>query len=399
MFDYIEQSYESFVSFQQEQPVAAGALCSLGLLIGLAVALLLTRLFVARLVKRVARLRWASEGIRYRTWVIVPAEAFRKRFESTLWFAFGSMRIVAWFSFCIVSLALFPQTARYTDHLLTFLSEKLLAVGAKIAAYVPNLILIAIILFLTFQVLKLLKRFMTQVEEQQLTFQVFPAEYAAPTRQLLTFCIILFAMIIIAPYLPGAGTQAFQGITLFLGIIVSLGSSSAIANLIASFVLQYMRAFKTGDTVEIGGQVGRVTAVTLFSTRLRSLANEEIAIPNSVVLTSAMKNYSRSKRLAIKSAVSIGYDVPWEKVHKELLSAARKAEGVVAEPEPFVLQESLDDYCVSYEVYAYTDQVERIPHLRSRLNESIRTRFSEAGIEILSPAFTELRGKVQAIPA
>ena len=122
---------------------------------------------------------------------------------------------------------------------------------------------------------------MIQVEEEKLKFQLFPPEYAAPTRQILNFFIIIFAMVVVAPYLPGAGTNAFQAVTLFIGVLVSLGSSTAIANMIASFVLQYMRAFKVGDTVSIGNQVGTVLQVQLFSTKLRTIANEEISIPNT----------------------------------------------------------------------------------------------------------------------
>jgi small-conductance mechanosensitive channel len=397
--EYLQLHYARFLEFQEANPTTAAAICTLCLLLGLALALLLIRFLVGRFVKRVSQTRWASEGIRYRSWTLFPPETVRERFESSLWFLFGIVRFLAWVVFALAAITLFPQTARFSNRLFTFLSEKLEEVGLQVLSFVPNIIFIAIIAFLTLQVLKLLKAFMEQIEQEKLNFAMFPAEYAAPTRQLLNFFIIIFAMIIVAPYLPGAGTQAFQGVTLFLGILVSLGSSSAIANMIASFVLQYMRAFKVGDMVEIGGQVGKVTAVTLFSTRLRSLTNEEVAIPNTLVLTSAMKNYSRSDRVAVKCSVSIGYDVPWQKVHEGLLGAARKMEGVLTEPEPFVLQKSLDDNYVSYEVYAYTADVNRLPHLRSRLNEAIQTTFAEAHIEILSPAFTELRGRVQAVPA
>ena len=212
--------------------------------------------------------------------------------------------------------------------------------------------------------------------------------------QILTFAIILFAMVLTTPLLPGAGSYAFNAVTIFLGILVSLGSSTAVANLIASFVLQYMRAFKVGDTVEIGGHTGKVLYIELFSTHIRTLDREEIAIPNSVVLTSALKNYSRSDHVAVRACVSIGYDVPWQRVQEALLQAARGVEAVLSEPEPFVIQRSLDDYCVSYDLHAFTKDVGRLPFVRSQLNESVRNIFEEARIEILSPAHVELRGRL-----
>lgn len=399
MPDYLQQQAARFSAFQNAHPTAAAAVCALGLLLALMLVLVLTRFLIRRAVKRINQTRWASEGVRYRSWTILPPEAVRERFDSCLWFIFGIIRFLLWTLFALSAIVLFPQTSRFSNHLLKYLSDRLEEVGVQVLSFIPNVIFIAIIAFLTIQLLKLLKVLMEQIQHGRITFPMFPAEYATPTRQLLTFFIVVFAMILVAPYLPGAGTQAFQGVTLFLGILVSLGSSSAIANLVASFVLQYMRAFKVGDMVEIGGQSGKVIAVTLFSTRLRSMTNEEIAIPNTLVLTSAVRNLSRSDPVAVKCTVSIGYDVPWQKVHEALLRAARTIESVRTEPEPYVLQKSLDDYYVSYEVYAYTVDVHGLPLLRSRLNAAIQTAFAEAQIDICSPAFTELRGKVQAVPA
>ncbi len=348
---------------------------------------LISRGLFTRIVDRLAGSKWLSNGIRFRSWTVVAQEDARKKLESIFGFVHKILKWMLFAGFILVALGLFPQTLGAVERLYTFLSERLVELGLSILDAVPNLIFVAIVALLTVQVIKLNKAFMIQVEEEKLEFQLFPPEYAAPTRQILNFFIIIFAMVVAAPYLPGSGSNAFQAITLFVGILVSLGSSTAIANMIASFVLQYMRAFKVGDTVSIGPHVGTVMQVQLFSTKLRTIANEEISIPNTLVLTGSMSNYSRSEHLAVTSAVSIGYDVPWKKVYQTLLNAARAMPEILDDPEPFVIQKSLDDFYVSYELYANTKEVSRLPHIKSVLNEHVRNAFDEAGIEILSPSY------------
>lgn len=397
--DEILQDYlVRYETLQAGHPTLTALASSAVLLLALVLLLAVLRGMVRRSARALGVSRWATQGVMVREWQLFAPEAVRKYFERALWFAYAVAKWLLAAAWLLGVLALFPQTLAAAQRIGGFLSEKLQAAGPNFVEYIPSLIFILIVAFVTVQAVKLLKIFMDQIEAKKIAFPMFPAEYAAPTRQILSFFLILFAMVLVAPYLPGAGTQAFQAVTLFVGVLVSLGSSTAVANLIASFVLQYMRAFRTGDTVEIGGHVGTVTAVQMFSTRIRTLGNEEIAIPNTVVLTSAMKNYSRCEHVALRGSVSIGYDVPWPRVHEALLQAAGRMDEVLGEPKPFVIQRSLDDFYVSYELLAYTKEVTRLPVLTGKLNEKIRETFDAAGIEILSPAQLQLRGPA-ALPA
>ncbi|MCZ7648982.1 MAG: mechanosensitive ion channel family protein [Planctomycetota bacterium] len=394
MFDWIDPYLDQYLGYQARHPQLTALIWAGVWLLALLLGLLLAKLFFTRLARGVADMAWAREGVRYKTWEILPADAARQRIEAAFRFLFVLLRLFLLAAYAVVVLNLFPQTERAGWAMAEALGQRLYALLLDVLLYIPSLVYIAAVVWLTAHAIRLLKAFMQQIEEQKLAFRMFPPEYAAPTRQIATFFIVVFAMVVVAPYLPGSGSNAFQAVTLFIGVLVSLGSSTAVANLIASFVLQYMRAFRVGDTVEVGAHVGRILQVDLFSTRILTLANEEVAIPNSLVLTSAMKNYSRSEHVAVRGAVSIGYDVPGTKVHAALLEAAKRDAEILADPAPFVVQKSLDDYYVSYELFAYTKEVARLPRVRSKLHETIRETFDEAGIEILSPAFTELRGKV-----
>lgn len=394
MSEFFDTYHQQYLAFEKSSPTLVSLIAVALLLIGLLLLRLLCRWFCRRLAESVSNRKFVKEGVRFRNWEILSAEVAAQKVKSFFNLLYVVVRVLLLLAFVIAVLALFPQTLGFAEMVAGYIGEKLLFVGMGILTYIPNLLFIALVIFLAVQVIRLLKVFMQQVETEKLQFRMFPPEYASPTRQILTFATILFTMVIIAPYLPGSGSHAFQAVTLFFGVLVSLGSSTAVANLIASFVLQYMRAFRVGDTVEIGGHTGKVLHIELFSTRIRTFTKEDVAIPNSVVLTSALKNYSQSDHVAVRASVSIGYDVPWPRVQEVLLTAARRLDGIMSDPEPFVLQKSLDDYYVSYELHAYTKEVGRLPIMRGNLNESVRNAFEEAEIEILSPAFTELRGRV-----
>jgi small-conductance mechanosensitive channel len=211
-------------------------------------------------------------------------------------------------------------------------------------------------------------------------------------------------LVLIFPYLPGSGSPAFQGVSVFIGVLFSLGSSSAIANMVAGMVITYMRPFKIGDRVKIGDITGDVVEKTMLVTRIKTPKNEDITVPNSTVLLSSTTNYSTHTRqnnagLIVHTTVTIGYDIPWKEVHKALIYAARNNELVDKEPEPFVLQTSLDDFYVSYQVNCYTREANKLALVYSLLHQSIQDSFNEAGIEILSPHYRNQRdGNHTTIP-
>ena len=204
------------------------------------------------------------------------------------------------------------------------------------------------------------------------------------------------------PYIPGSDSLAFKGVSVFIGVLFSLGSQSSVSNIIAGFTLTYRRAFKVGDRVRIADFTGDVLQTRLQVTILRTIKNEEIVVPNSMIINSHVINYSaeaRERGLILHTTVTIGYDAPWRKVHELLLKAAEGTKGLLREPVPFVLQRSLDDFYVTYELNAYTENPQGMDQVYSNLHQNIQDAFNDAGMEIMSPHYTQVRdGNRAAIP-
>jgi small-conductance mechanosensitive channel len=216
-----------------------------------------------------------------------------------------------------------------------------------------------VIVVVVFYLLKFIHLFFTGIERGAIRFRGFYREWADPTYKIVRFMVIIFAAIMIYPYMPGSDTAAFKGISIFLGVLISFGSSSAIANVVAGIVMTYMRPFHIGDRVKIADTMGDVIAKTLLVTRVRTIKNVDITVPNAMVLSSHIINFSSSanrRGVILHTAVTIGYDVPWKKVHELLIAAADGVERIQEEPKPFVLQTGLNDYHVTYELNAYTDK-------------------------------------------
>ena len=219
-------------------------------------------------------------------------------------------------------------------------------------------------------------------------------EWAEPTYKIVRFLLLAATTIIIFPYLPGSSSPAFKGISIFLGVLFSLGSTSAVANIVAGIILTYMRAFRLGDRVQIADTVGDVIEISLLVTRIRTIKNVEITIANSMVLSSHFVNFSGSLHedgLILHTTVTIGYDTPWRQVHELLISAAQATDGIVDHPKPFVLQTALDDFYAHYQINAYTRRASEMSSIYSRMHQNIQDKFYEAGVEIMSPHYSTLR--------
>ncbi|WP_170170483.1 mechanosensitive ion channel family protein [Hymenobacter perfusus] len=295
--------------------------------------------------------------------------------------------------------SLFPWTEGFSRQLLGYVLGPVQRVVLAIVHYIPNLLTIAVIYFFTTNAVRLLRFLAGEVAEGKLVIQGFYPDWALPTFNLVRFALYVFMFIVIFPYLPGSDSPVFQGVSVLLGFIISFGSTSAIGNLVAGIVITYMRPYKVGDRVKIGEVVGDVLEKTLLVTRLRTIKNEDITIPNSNILTGHTVNYSAAaarEGLVLHSTITIGYDVPWPQVHELLLTAARATQGVEAAPAPFVLQTSLDDFYVSYQINAYTRQPHRQAALYSELHQHIQTEFARAGVEIMSPHYRATRTGAEA---
>jgi len=241
------------------------------------------------------------------------------------------------------------------------------------------------------------------VEHGDISIPGVATDTARPTYQLLRIVVIIFAVVVAYPYLPGGQSEAFKGITIFLGVLVSLSSSSIVGNLFAGIVLTYMRPYRIGDRIVVAGTLGAVIHRNLLVTRIRTFKNEEVVIPNASILNGQILNYSafaREDGFILNTTVTIGYDAPWRSVHEIMLEAARRTEGVKQSPAPFILQKSLNDFHVSYQLNAYSDRPEEWEKLYGRLHQNIQDCFNEAGVEIMSPTYLSLRdGNTVTTPA
>ncbi len=301
-------------------------------------------------------------------------------------------------------LRLFPWTRKFGDGFLQYFFSALEVISQEIAKYLPNIFIILIIVFITHYLLRAIKPFFTGLERENLVINGFYPDWAKPTYNLLSLLIIALAIVIAFPYLPGFNSPAFQGVSVFLGVLFSLGSTSAIANVVGGIILIYTRSFQLGDKISIGDVIGDVIEKGLLVTRIRTPSNRIITIPNSSLLNTNVINFTVSQRefkqpLILQTTVTLGYDLPWRKVHATLKEAALATKFIVSEPAPFVLQTSLDDFYVSYQLNAYTDHPSKMVYIYSELHQNIQDKCNEVGIEIMSPHYKALRdGNHSTIP-
>jgi small-conductance mechanosensitive channel len=265
--------------------------------------------------------------------------------------------------------------------------------------YVPNLFYLGVIALVTLLLVRVFHVVFREIEAGHLRFASFPSDWAEPTYKLVRALLLAVAFVGAFPYIPGSKTPAFQGISLFLGLLVSLSSSSALSNIIAGTILTYTRAFKVGDIVRIGDAFGEVTVKRLLATQVRTDKNVMVSIPNSLILTTQVLNYTTlaaGRGLVAHTSVTIGYDAPWRKVHELLIAAAMKTEGVLEDPPPFVLQTALNAVSITYEVNAFVRSPFPLPVTYSTLHANIQEGFNEAGVEMVSPGYLALRDGNQA---
>jgi small-conductance mechanosensitive channel len=311
--------------------------------------------------------------------------------------------LISTFSFVIsYTFSLFPQPAGVSTTLLGYLKETFGSAVMAVIHYLPSGGFVVLVCLGTYYLLKILKFVAQAIESGDLALKPIHPEMASPTYQIARIGVVLFAVVAAFPYLPGGKSDAFKGVSIFIGLLLSLGSSSAVSNVLAGLVLTYMRAFRVGDRVKIVDTTGDVLERTLLVTRVRTIKNVEVVIPNGAILTNQVLNYSamaRSQGLILNTAVTIGYNAPWRTVHALLIQAALTTDGILRQPAPFVLQTSLNDFHVSYELNAYTDRPNEFQNIYSRLHEAIQDSFNEGGIEIMSPTFYALRdGNTVTIP-
>lgn len=298
--------------------------------------------------------------------------------------------------------AIFPQTKGLAYQIFSYIWNPIKNILVGIVDYIPSLFAILIICFAVKYLVRLVHYLSREVEAGRLKFGGFYPDWAMPTYHIIRFLLYAFMIAMIYPYLPGAKSGVFQGISVFIGLIVSLGSSTVIGNVIAGLVITYMRPFKLGDRIQLNDTTGNVIEKTPLVTRIKTPKNEVVTIPNSFIMSSHTVNYSASAReygLIIHSEVTIGYDAPWRQVHQLLIEAALNTPGVIDDPRPFVLETSLSDWYPVYQINAYIREADKLAQIYSDLHQNIQDRFNEAGVEIMSPHYMAMRdGNESTIP-
>jgi small-conductance mechanosensitive channel len=296
-----------------------------------------------------------------------------------------------WLDFCLYQ---FPQTRPWGESLSQYLFGGLETVGRAVLDWIPDVIIILIVIAVARGLSRLFRMFFLAVEAKRLKLAWLHPEVARPTGRLAQTVLWVFAIIMVYPYLPGSHTDAFKGVTVLLGVIISLGSTSVVNQAASGMVLMYSRAFRAGDFVRLGDIEGTVVSLGILSTRLRTVSREEITIPNAVVVGGTTRNLSRPQRLleeppgaVVSVSVTIGYSTPWRKVHELLLTAAARTPGLVKDPRPFVLQKNLSDFYVEYQLNAVAEMAQTRNATLSDLHANLQDVFNEHGEQIMSPHY------------
>jgi small-conductance mechanosensitive channel len=355
--------------------------------------------FARLIVRRIDRRLQAWEGTRLKAVRLQDQELLSSEDTTKIargiarWLGYAAYAIIWYVTLQLIFLS-FPITRGVGTNLLTSLGDTVRSIGGAVVDYLPNIIFLAVLYFLATRTVKLVQLVFRGVAIGRIQMRGFDADWARPTFKIVRFLIWIFFLIVAFPYLPGSESPAFRGVSIFVGVLLSLGSTGAAANFVSGIMLTYTRAFRIGDRVKIGAVEGAVIDRTLFVTRMRTPKRVIVTVPNSMVMTSPVENFSlegRDKGVYLHTPVTIGYDVPWRQVHELLLEAAAATEKIGEEPEPFVLQKSLDDFSVCYELNAATKEPRLMPQIYSELHQNIQDRFAEAGIEIASPHHYALR--------
>lgn len=353
--------------------------------------------------RRVARIPIRDHGIRFRGLELVPASATMQGIERAISTAFVALGLVTLAGALLLVFSQFPATQGYANTVLGWVWQPLVEIFWGTVAYLPHLITILVIVVVSRALMRVVGFVFDQADRGTISLEPWiPRDVARPTSVLVRTAVGLIALFFIAPLIPGTGSTAARGLSVIIGLAVSFGSSSTVGNLIAGIVLAYMRPFKLGDRVRVAETTGDVVERTFLHTKILTIRNEEVVIPSLMVIGGAMTNYSARARqdgLILHTAVTIGYDAPWRKVHELLIAAARATPDIAGTPSPFVRQTALNDWFVSYELNAYTSEANRMATILSDLHQHIQDEFNAAGVEIMSPHYLQLRdGNAPAMP-
>ena len=385
---------EAIVKYRDERSIQAlrrNAINSLIATVLLAVSLLALVWFwrwMDRFVMR--RLRARIHSVEIKSFEVMRAEQIATALRNALIMIRTAVTLMIVLVYAGYVLAQWPWTRGASRNMVAFAIGPLEVIARGILVNIPSFVFLVVLFFIIRVLLRLVRLFFDAVGRGTVTLSNFDADWAQPTYKMIRLAIVAFGVIVAYPYIPGSESDAFRGISVFVGIVFSLGSSTAISNMIAGYMMTYRRAFKVGDRVQIGDAIGEVIETRLQVTHLRSFKNEELVIPNSQILGSQVMNYSslaRTRGLILHTEVGIGYETPWRQVEAMLLEAAGRTTGLATEPKPFILEKKLGDFAVTYELNVYCNNVPAIMQLYSELHRNILDVFNEYGVQIMTPAY------------
>lgn len=307
---------------------------------------------------------------------------------------------VEWLSFVLRS---FPFTRAWGESLNSYLLSLAMPVVTAALGAVPELLTALLIFYLAYLVTKALERFLSNVQNGEMQLHWLDADVVAPTERIAKVVVWLFALAMAYPYLPGSDTEAFKGLSVLVGLMLSMGASNLVGQAASGLILTYGRVFRKGEFVRIADQEGTVTEMGIFTTRIRTGLGEELTISNANILGATTKNYSRAVQgtgFVLDTAVTIGYDTPWRQVHALLIEAAIRTEGVAQDPAPQVFQTALNDWYPVYRLVCQATPSEPRPRalLLSALHANIQDVFNEYGVQIMSPQYFEDPKEPKVVP-
>ena len=364
------------------------------LILAIATFFYLLNLLFRKIQQLLLRHSFFEKGIKIKNYQILNKENMNYILTKVLFL----LKLIVFFIVIFVSipvgLKLFPSTQLWAERLLKLILDPLSQIGTAIVDYLPNLIIIGIIILIGCMVLKLMRYFLYEIERGALKIKGFYKEFAKPTYNILRILFICFIFIVIFPYLPGSGSSAFQGVSIFLGLLISLGSSSTISNGMAGIFITYMRAFRENDWIKVGDYIGMVIHKDSLVTRLKTINNEEVTVPNSMILSSSTMNFSsvgRTNGLVVTTQVKVRYDARLEDVNATLIAAAQATKGVTDKITPYIYHISLNELNATYEINAVTFEPQNMYIIKSDLIKNIYNAFRERNIELTSVEFVELK--------
>jgi small-conductance mechanosensitive channel len=307
-------------------------------------------------------------------------------------FVFNLVRLLLILLVVLVGLgfmfSFFPETKTVTYTVVGFIWNPLSDILKSVVAYLPNLFKIIVIIICFHYLLKLVRYFANEVASGRLKINGFYADWAMPTHTLLRVLLYSFMLVMIWPLLPNSDSEIFQGVSVFIGVVVSLGSTSVVGNVMSGLVMTYMRPFRIGDFIRFGDTEGEVIEKSMLVTRIRTRKNDIVTIPNSNMMSSQTSNYTFSAQrygIIVHTKITIGYDEPWKKIETLLVQAAENTDGIKRHPKPFVRITALDDFYVEYEINGITDRAKTLSTVYSALHQQILDTMHGAGVEIMSP--------------